>query len=727
MATNTKTAAQVLSVTVRRVRFTNDGFSIYDADSGEGRFTSFTVKQQAGPVVRDQRWVVAGKEIKDPKWGTQFACSYATLAQPTTLRELELFLTSGLVEGCGWREYARILDVVGPEPAIAATNGLVQGITSIEGITDHQVAALADMWSRGSTLAQVYVDLAEWGVAGRTADSLVKHYGAQCGKKLTENPYRDLLDIPYYGWKTAEQIASWVGILPADERRVRAGIELGVHNASWLQGHTWLTPHQAAMEGMKLLGMSHAQVEPEIDAAVEQGHITREGDRLYPTKLLHAEQAIVGEIAGRLIRPGLVNVQRTEGMFVGTQLGWKQIEAVLKGLTEPISLLTGGPGTGKTTCLKTLVEVALKLGLQVTCMAPTGKAAARLSEATGHPASTIHSKLRLLPGDDGSDSTGEQLAGLVIVDEVSMLDTQLCAAMFARISLGAQIVLVGDPDQLPSVGPGAVLRDILSADLIPHTHLDHVYRNEAGIAVNAKRLRDGEPLLDLPDCQIMPVDSQEQAQQHVAYMLNFLLSEGVTPDDILILTPTNEGATGRIQLNALLQGLMNPAPAGSGITQYVGTAGDQDGTIGKRQEEIRQGDRVMVTRNNTQLGVFNGQVGRVTGLEGQRTILVDIDGKEIAFTGEDRRSLTLAYAITGHKAQGSEAPIVLCPVFPSKVLSREWLYTVLTRAKKMAYFIGDRSALDACVSIRKAQERRTGLAYRLQMDAYTLAEQMRGE
>src|ERR1035437_310968 len=215
-------------------------------------------------------------------------------------------------------------------------------------------------------------------------------------------------------------------------------------------------------------------------------------------------------------------------------------------LSEPLCLLTGGPGTGKTTTLKTLISAANSLHLAVTLMAPTGKAAARMTEATGHPASTIHSRLKIVPGNAPKPDSMEPVNGLVIVDEISMLDTSLAAAMLSRISPAAQILLVGDPDQLPSVGPGAVLRDLLIANLIPRVHLDHVYRNEAGIAVNAARMRAGQNILNLPDCEIIVSGSPDSALvQVLAAVRNYR--------DALVLTPTNDGSCGRYALNALLQ------------------------------------------------------------------------------------------------------------------------------------------------------------------------------
>jgi len=342
-------------------------------------------------------------------------------------------------------------------------------------------------------------------------------------------------------------------------------------------------------------------------------------------------------------------------------------------------------------------------------MAPTGKAAARMAEATDHPASTVHSRLRLRPGDTRMPDDFEPLTGLVIVDEVSMLDTSLAATMLARISPAAQILLVGDPDQLPSVGPGAVLRDLITADRLPRVHLDHVYRNEAGIAVNAARMRAGNNILSLPDCQIISAETQEAAMTQVLDCADHALLAGKSRDQVLVLTPTNDGPVGRYALNQVLQTALAEAPAGSGITQYVPSAKDPDGTVHKRSEELRPGDRVMVTRNSSELGVFNGQTGTVVEVHAQKSLDVDIDGATVNFEGENKRMLTLAYAITGHKSQGSEAPIVIAPIFPSRVLSREWLYTVMTRGKEQCILIGDVPAIQACISVQRCNERRTGL------------------
>jgi exodeoxyribonuclease V alpha subunit len=219
--------------------------------------------------------------------------------------------------------------------------------------------------------------------------------------------------------------------------------------------------------------------------------------------------------------------------------------------------------------------------------------------------------------------------------------------------------------------------------------------------------------MSLDDCQLIPAENPEHASFRVLQILDQLHSEGLAVGDVLVLCPTNDGATGRLELNKILQPRYNDAPVDSGIRQWVGTSKDPDGSIRKREEEIRRGDRVMVTKNNRELGVFNGQTGIVVDVSVPRSFDVEIDGRVITFSGEHRKSCTLAYAITGHKSQGSEAPFIVAPIFPSQVLSREWLYTVLTRAKKAAYLVGDIGAIQACLAVRRSHMRRTGLVARI--------------
>lgn len=697
------TKMQQITVRVDRVKNTSDTFSVYTAREEGTLLPPRTVKQFLGPVRSQQRWVLAGSEIHDPRWGTQFVAQFAALAAPETVTDLEAFLTSGLIDGWDWHSAmamnshysahgSTMLDVCANRP---------HELAHVEGITPEMIASLQAAWKRGSGLAAVFAQLGEWGCSSRQSEALVKFYGSNVLEKLHDNPYADLLEISGYGFKTADSIGRQQGIAAHDPRRIIAGLETAVHEQTWQAGHTWLFEGQAVMEASKLLALSAPVINNYVDNAVGDAQLVRVHDRIWPESLYRAEFTIAGQIAQRLARRQEYGPLGSMPTDVGN-CSPEQWHAVQMALTEPLSLLTGGPGTGKTTTLRTLLRDAWDNGLDVTCMAPTGKAAARMTEATGYPASTIHRRLCISPGQAGSVANMEPVNGLVIIDEISMLDTALAAAMLSRISPAAQILLVGDPDQLPSVGPGAVLRDLLVANTIPRVHLDKVYRNDAGVAINAARMRAGQSLIDLPDCELIAADGPEQALQQVLAAVHI-------HRDALVLTPTNDGPCGRWVLNQLLQPILNPGKIGTGIKQYAGSTKDPDGTLQKREEELCLGDRVMVIRNHSELGVFNGQVGTVVDVMVPRSLDVEIDGEVIHFAGEDKRLLTLAYAITGHKAQGSEAPVVIAPIFRSRVLSREWLYTVITRAKERCYLIGDVQAIQGCITVQRAQDRRTGL------------------
>jgi exodeoxyribonuclease V alpha subunit len=325
-------------------------------------------------------------------------------------------------------------------------------------------------------------------------------------------------------------------------------------------------------------------------------------------------------------------------------------------------------------------------------LAPTGKAARRMSEATGYAAQTIHSRLKLTPGHY---DTEEELHGLVIVDEVSMLDTVLAAVLLAALSPSATILLVGDPDQLPSVGPGAVLRDLIRIGQIPRVQLTRVFRNDAGVAINAAHIRAGEMIQSLPDCAVIETETAEETADRI---IRYVARE--RPENLLVLVPTNDGPMGRYALCRELQAVLNAERLGTGM-------------VFKRdrfEEEIRVGDRIMMTRNDSEAGYYNGDQGVIEEVSVPRYLDVRLDGDRlIRLTGDRKRDCTLAYAITGHKSQGSEAATVIVAVQPSRVLSREWLYTAMTRGKKQVYLVGDPRAIEQAIRVVRTPERRTGL------------------
>lgn len=710
-----QSTTQTLTIAVDRVRSTADNFSVFTGrEDGTLIPIPLTVKMFTGPCRPGQRWTVCGAWQNDPKWGEQFCAQFGALATPRTWGELAAFLTSGLIDGWDWSTITALRDAFGDD-ACTVIESEPHRLMGEAGITADQYESLMEMWSRGAGLAPIYASLTEWGIGAALADRLVKRYRYAVLDVLEENPYAPIRDVSYFTWRVAENVAGKLEVAPDDPRRIEAGVAETIRKGALEEGHTWMTHGAAVVGARELLNLSAERIEDILEAvlvamddATEDATLVAFGDRLYPGALWFAEAYIAASIAQRLERRPLVAPARVETLEKPDHLSEEQWSAVAMALTNTVSLLTGGPGVGKTFSIKTLVEMATSLGLPVTLMAPTGKAAARMTEATGHAASTIHRKLKLIPGQCHVGQDAELLTGLVVVDEVSMLSTDLASALFSGIGPDAHILLVGDPDQLPSVGPGAVLRDLLAADVLTRIHLTKVFRNDAGVAINAAHIRAGEMIQSLPDCRLMQAAQPEAAQQMVVDLLvHELPKAGYTVDDVLVLCPRNDGPSGRHRLNTVLQAIYNGAQAGRGVTQKV------QGKEESIEYELRVGDKVMVTKNQSELGVFNGDTGKVVSVNPPKVVTVDFDGRQVNFVGADQKLLQLAYAITIHKSQGSEAPVVISPIFFSRILSRELLYTGLTRARKQVYLLGDPAAIQGCIRTVRISERRTGLVARL--------------
>lgn len=704
-------------IEITRTRFTNEGFTVGNARTEKAKDellsdipSMLTFKMFAGPAMPGQRWVLVGDWITDPKYGVQFEGKFAALATPRTTNELKVFILSGMIEGWGWEDFYKLTDKFGND-ACTVVAEQPHRLESEAGITPFQYESLLDAWQRSTGLAVVYSQLTEWGIGTALADRLVKEYKFQTVDVIKKNPYTPIADVPYYTWRTGEQVAAVLELEEDDPRRVEAGLAEVVRAGATEQGHTWMTNEAALKSAESLLGLDATDIDDIMHQAVNDDSgtatlVLTEDYRLYPGSLWYAEQAIAASVARRLTQERMTTVHQVEALTIDPALSEEQQHAVVMALLNPISMLTGGPGVGKTSSIKALVAAAQALRMEVHLMAPTGKAAQRMMQATGHEAQTIHRAFGLKPGQTRISPKVMPLTGLVVVDEVSMLDTVVAAALFAGISHRAHVLLVGDPDQLPSVGAGAVLRDILESDVLPRMHLTRVFRNEAGIAVNAARIRAGESILSLPDCKMMSASTAEQAQGKVMDTIDRLIaSEAYSRDDILVLCPTNDGASGRHALNTRLQAVYNGDNEGCGIMQKVDTT----------TYELRVGDRVIVTKNNSELEVFNGETGRILQILSPKRLVARIEDREVTFGGADLKNLQLAYAITGHKAQGSEAPVVIAPIFQSRVLSREWFYTIITRARSQVYLVGDPVAMQNCINVVRLAERRTGLVDSLRL------------
>lgn len=701
MRTKPQSTTEILEIIADRVKSTSDSFSVFTGRIDGQLWGQATVKCFAGPVSPGQRWTLAGSWQEDPKYGRQLVAQFAALAAPRNLDELGAFLQAlpGWDYSSGWK----IRDAFG-EASCTVIEDTPYKLLEL-GIGEDQLAALQEAWERGKGMASTYATLNDWGVSRALSDRMVKHYHAGVLDTIRENPYGPIQEIAYYTWRIADAIAlNHLDIARDDPRRIAAGIAEVVSRQCNAGGHTWVEYQDAIYDAAELLDTDDETVHGLFSAAQETGQLALHDDRLYPALLDGDEQYIGAQLAQRLTRRARITLEQAESRELPETLGDEQRAVVVMALTNTVSILTGGPGVGKSHTLKALVGAAQSLGMPVTLMAPTGKAARRMVEATGgYEATTIHKRLKLIPGDHRVGLGAELVNGLVVVDEFSMGDTALTAALFSGISLDAQILLVGDPDQLPSVGPGAVLRDLLAADICTRVHLTKVFRNDAGIAVNAARMRAGESLVNLPDCQIRESATPEDAQQQILSLLaHELPTMGYSGNDVLVLTPTNDGESGRHALNNVLQALYNDSMAGLGMTY----------TSEQRKSEIRPGDKIIVTRNDSDLGVANGETGICRDVS-PKEIRITLDDRDVVLRGDQRYLIQLAYAITIHKAQGSEAPVVVIPVFTSRILSRELIYTACTRARKLTIFVGDTQALDSAIRLVVGNRRRTTLRDRI--------------
>jgi len=648
----------------------------------------------------------------DKRYGSQFVAATWEETMPATVYGIEKYLGSGLVKGIGPRFARAIVQRFGTE-TIDIIETEIERLYEVPNIGRKRVAKIRESWEKQKDIKNVMLFLQGYGVSTAYAAKIYREYGKESIDKVRENPYRLADDIWGIGFKTADGIAAKMGYEKEDPRRCRSGILYTLGQLSD-EGHVYAGEEQLVKTAGQLLEAGETAIRDTLAGMLQAEDLILDKDAIYLPPFYHAECGTsrrlrdLAESTGRSLFDGLFDPSSLTAE-TGIEYDEVQLAAIRQAVTSKVMVLTGGPGTGKTTTTQGIIAALKKAGLRVLLAAPTGRAAKRMSEATGMEAKTIHRLLEYNPQDGYKRNDENPLEGdALIVDECSMIDILLMNNLLKAVPVGMRLVFVGDIDQLPSVGAGNVLRDIIDSQRIPVVRLVRIFRQaqKSRIVMNAHTINQGR----FPDTSngrdtdffFMREDDPERAAETIVRLVKERLPRAYreSPDRIQVLTPMQRGVVGAANLNLLLQQALNPSGPSLGRGGYT----------------YRQGDRVMQLCNNYAKEVFNGDLGYIREVDTEeRTLKVDFDGKWVEYDVTELDELTLAYATTIHKAQGSEYPIVVMPVLMTHfvMLQRNLIYTGITRAKKICVLIGAMKALAYAVRNVSVLKRNTSLRERL--------------
>ena len=645
----------------------------------------------------------------DRKYGQQFQCSTWEEVMPATAYGIEKYLGSGLVKGIGPKFARLIVDRFGTG-TIDVIETDIERLNEVHGIGPKRIAKIRESWEKQKDIKNVMLFLQGLGVSTAFASKIYREYGKESVSKVQENPYRLADDIWGIGFKTADGIASRMGYGKDDPRRVRSGILYTLGQLAD-EGHCFATDEQLLGTAAELLDVGEEAIGAVLADMSGAGDVITDGEAIYLPPFHYAECGVARRLLalrngnGSLFPEDEPELPRGEGIVYDET----QLEAVRLALKSKVMVLTGGPGTGKTTTTKAIIGALRSSGMKVLLAAPTGRASKRMSEATGMEAKTIHRMLEYNPKDGYQRNADNPLTGdALIVDECSMIDILLMNNLLKAVPDGMRLILVGDIDQLPSVGAGNVLRDIIDSGAVPVIRLTRIFRQAqssrivmSAHAVNAGRLPDLSNGRET-DFFFLREEDPEKVAESIVDLVGRRLpgAYGIGADSIQVLTPMQRGVVGAASLNIALQQSLN---------------GNGD-SLSRGGYTFRKGDRVMQLRNDYDKEVFNGDLGYITEVNLEdRVLKVDFDGRETEYDSSELDELSLAYATTIHKAQGSEYPVVVIPVMMNHfvMLQRNLIYTGITRARKVCVLIGQLKALSYAVRNLTVQKRNTRLKERL--------------
>lgn len=686
-----------------------------------------------------------GEYIEHPVYGRQFKIqTYETVA-PTDRAGMERYLGSGAIRGVGEALAARIVKKFGDD-TFRIIEEEPERLAEVKGISERKAQEIAVQMEEKKDLREALVYLQQYGISNTLAVKIYNTYGMEMYSVMRENPYRLAEDVSGVGFRIADEIAGRIGIHTDSDYRIRSGILYTLLQAVG-EGHCFLPLELLLRRASELLGVSEENIRPQVDNLIMDRKLVAKGDAVFAAAYYYAELNCANMLrnlnipmleAENLPAQDMAIRKRLERMAenLSMELDELQLKAVEESIKNGLFILSGGPGTGKTTTINMIIRYFESEGMDIFLAAPTGRAAKRMTEATGFEAKTIHRLLELnsaLSDDDTRRANFERNqenpleADVVIIDEMSMVDIQLFQALLKAILPGTRLILVGDVDQLPSVGPGQVLRDLMNSEAFPMVTLEKIFRQagESDIVVNAHRINKGEQIaLDNKsrDFFLLERNDVNVIYKHMIQLIREMLPKYVnaTPFDIQVLTPMRKGSLGCETLNGILQRYLNPADPHKKEHSYGNTV-------------FREGDKVMQIKNNYQLeweivgrynipidkgmGVFNGDMGRVLEInETMSTLLVEFDdGRRVNYPFSGLEELELSYAITIHKSQGSEYPAVILPLLggPRMLFNRNLLYTGITRARNCVTILGSSETVRNMIDNVSENRRYTALESRI--------------
>ena len=725
---------------VEHIVFRNEenGYTVFHLENEDGEVTCVG---NLNFITEGEMLELEGEYVNHSVYGYQLKVSAYRVKEPEDLVSIERYLGSGAIKGIGQTMASRIV-IKFREDTFRIIEEEPERLAEIKGISERKAMEIASQMEEKKDMRKSMIYLQKYGISTKLAAKIYQRYGMKVHQILEENPYRLADDIEGVGCRTADEIAARIGIHTDSDYRIRSGLFYILQQAV-AEGHIYLPEELLLRRAKVLLGIEIEDIEKYImDLCMERKTVMKEKDGkviVYPAHYYYMELN-----TAKMLNDLDIDCQMPEDMMEKRlraveekekiELDPLQHKAVIESIKHGLLILTGGPGTGKTTTINTMIQFFESEGLSILLAAPTGRAAKRMTEATGYEAQTIH-RLLEVNGNPEEESTGGFLrnrenpleADVIIIDEMSMVDLNLMHALLSAVVQGTRLILVGDVDQLPSVGPGSVLKDIISSERFHVVRLTKIFRQagESDIIMNAHKINAGEPVelnKKSRDFFFVKCDEADTIIGGIIALIQRKLPQYVQahPNEIQVMTPTRKGLLGVERMNVILQKYLNPADEKK-------TEREINGRL------FREGDKVMQIKNNYQLeweictrfgltvdkgmGVFNGDMGVISEInEYKETVEVEYDeGRKVKYGFDMVDELELAYAITVHKSQGSEYPAVILPLLPGPKLlyNRNLLYTAVTRAKKCLTIIGSDTTFQEMIRNKSEQERYTSLAERI--------------